>query len=138
MPDASFLSLTGAKVEAEAGQTRLANSVLHLFKAGFAPSPTSTLTNFLDNECDFDGYAAATIVAWADPVLAGAAYLTYAPTQTFSWTHVADDIGNQVGGSFLVTAGGDLYSYTVFDPTRPAQGPDQAVITQPSDLYPAG
>jgi len=138
MPDASYLSLTGAKVEAEAAQTRLVNSVLHLFQAGFSPTPTSTLADFLAAECDYDGYAALTIAAWADPVLAGAAYATYAPTQTFPWTHVADDVGNQCGGSFLVTAGGVLYQYTVFDPTRPIQGPDQAIITTPTDVYPAG
>jgi len=138
MADASFLSLAGAKVEAEAARTRLVNSVLHLFQAGFAPTPTTVLADYLANECDFDGYAALTIAAWADPVLAGAAYVTYAPTQTFPWDHVADDVGNQVGGSFLVTAGGVLYSATIFDPTRPCMGPDQAIITTPTDVYPAG
>jgi hypothetical protein len=138
MPDFSALSLAGAKLEALDGQTRLINAVLHLFKSGFVPSPTSPLSAFLDQECDFDNYAPKTIAAWADPVLAEAAYVIYAPTQTFPWAHVADDVGNQVGGAFLVTAGGVLYSYTVFDPTRPCQGPDQAVISTQSDVYPAG
>lgn len=138
MPDSSALSLSGARIEAVAGKARLANSVLHLFKFGFVPSPTSVLQNFLDNECDFDGYAAKTIATWSDPVLAGASYAIYAPTQTFPWTHVAADVGNAVGGAFLVLAGGDLYQYTIFDPSRPAQGPDQAVITTPTDIYPAG
>lgn len=138
MPDASFLALTGAKVEAAAGKTRLANSVLHCFQAGWVPTPTNVLADFLAHECDFDGYAAITIAAWSDPVLAGVGYAIYAPTQTFLWEHVADDVGNQVGGTFLVTAGGDLYSFTVFDPTRAAQGPDQAIITTPTDVYPAG
>jgi len=138
MPDFSALSLTGAKVEAIDAQSRLALSVLHLFKAGFSPTPTSTLTDFLAQECDYDGYAAKTITAWADPILAGAAYVTYAPAQTFTWEHVADDVGNQAGGAFLVLATGELYQYTVFDPTRPIQGPDQAIVTTPTDVYPAG
>lgn len=138
MPDVSYLSLTGAKVEAEDAVDRLANSVLHLFQAGWAPSPTSTLADFLAHECDYDGYAAKTITTWAEPVLAGAGYATFAPTQTFRWVHVADDVGNQAGGAFLVLSTGELYQYTVFDPTRPIQGPDQAVITQPTDVYLAG
>lgn len=137
MPDYSFLTLTGAKLEALAGKARLANSVLHLYKAGWTPDLTSTLADFLAHECDFDNYAPKTIAAWGDPVLAGAAYIIYAPMQTFTWAHVADDVGNQVGGAFLVTSGGDLYQASVFEPTRPVQGPDQAIITTPADLYPA-
>lgn len=138
MPDASYLSLTGAKLEAAAAQTRFVNSVLHLFQAGFSPTPTSTLADFLAHECDFDNYAPITIVAWHAPVLAGAAYAVYASTQTFLWAHVSADVGNAVGGSFLVTAGGDLVQYTIFDPTRPCQGPDQAIITAPTDVFVAG
>lgn len=138
MPDASFLSLSGAKVEAEDAVTRLANAVLHLYQAGFAPTPTSTLADFLARECDFDNYSPKTIATWATPILAGAGYATYAPTQTFPWVHVAADVGNQVGGSFLVLATGELYQYTQFDPTRPCQGPDQAIVTQPTDVYLAG
>lgn len=138
MPDSAGLSLVGARTEAVAGKTRLANSVLHLFKAGFTPSPTSILSDFTGQECDYDGYAALTMTTWSDPVLAGVAYVIYAATQTFPWSHVAGDVGNQVGGAYIVLAGGSLYSYIIFDPTRPMQGPDQAVIVQPTDLYPAG
>lgn len=138
MPDASYLSMTGARVLAEAGDTLLANSVLHAFKAGFVPSPTSTLAEFTAAECDFDGYAPITITTWADPVLAGAGYAIYAPTKTFRWEHDVSDVGNQVGGLYLVLAGGDLYQYTIFDPTRACMGPDQAIITTPTDVYQAG
>lgn len=138
MPDVSALSMSGAKLEAEAGVLALANSVLHLFKLGFVPSPTSPLSDFLANECDYDGYGALTIATWADPVLAGLAYAIFAPTQVFRWEHVAADVGNAIGGTFLVTAGGDLYQYTTFDPGRGLSGPDQAVITTPTDVYPAG
>lgn len=137
MPDASYLSMSGAKIEAQAGKAELANSVLRLFQFGWVPTINSTLADFAAHECDFDGYAPLTIVAWADPVLAGSAYAIYAPTQTFRWVF-ATGVGNSVGGAYLVTAGGDLYQYTIFDPSRPAQGPDQAVITTPTDVYPAG
>lgn len=138
VPDTSALSLSGAKLEAEAGVIALANSVLHLFKLGFVPDPTTQLAAFLAQECDYDGYAAKTIAVWADPVLAGLAYAIFAPIQTFRWDHVAEDIGNAVGGAFLVTSGGDLYQYTTFDPGRGLYGPDQAIILTPTDVYPAG
>lgn len=138
MPDFSALSLSGAKIEALAGQARLAASVLHLFEAGWVPSPTSTLAEFDAHECNFDGYAPLTIALWAAPLLSGSAYVIYAPTQTFRWVFDTEGVGNQVGGAYLVLAAGGLYQYTVFDPTRPAQGPDQAIITQPTDVFPAG
>jgi len=138
MPDFSMLSLSGARLEAVAGKARLANSVLHLFKAGFVPSAVSVLADFAAQECDFDGYLPKTIATWSDPVLAGVGYAIYAPTQTFLWEFDTLGTGNQVGGAYLVTSGGDLYQFTVFDPTRAAQGPDQAVITTPTDVYPAG
>lgn len=138
MPDVSALSLTGAKLEATAAQTRLAASVLHLFKSGFVPTPTTLKAEFDANECDYDGYAPLTIATWNAPKLAGVGYAIYAPTQTFSWVFDVDAVGNQVGGAWLETAAGDVYQYTIFDPTRPIQGPDQAIITTPTDIYPAG
>lgn len=139
MPDASALSLSGARVEAVAGKARLAASVLHLFKFdGFVPTPTSVLADFEAHECDFDGYAPLTIATWSDPVLSGSGYAIYAPTQTFPWTFDTDAVGNAVGGWWLVLSGGELYEYGSYDPSRPAQGPDQAVVTTPTDIYPAG
>jgi len=138
MPDSAGLSLTGARVAAVAGKARLANSVLHLFQAPFVATPTTTLAEYLAEECDFDGYTPKTIVAWGDPVLAGVGYAIFAPTQTFSWVFDTLGTGNQVGGFFLVLSGGEQYSYANFDPTRPCMGPDQAIITTPTDIFRAG
>lgn len=138
MAQINALSLNGAKIIATANQARLANSVLHLFKAPFLPSITTTKADFLAQECDFDGYAPATIAAWGAPVLLGPAWATYAPTQTFRWSLVTDAIGNMVGGWFLVTSGGELMDYAVFDPATPCQGPGQAVVTTPIEITPAG
>lgn len=138
MPDSSALALTGAKVEALAGQARLAASVLHLFQAGWTPTPTSTLADFEEHECDYDGYAPLTIATWHAPVLAGVGYAIYAPTQTFTWVLDTEGVGNQVGGAWVELSGGALYQYTIFDPTRPIMGADQAIIITPTDVYPAG
>lgn len=138
MADQNALSMAGALVQATANQTRMANSVMHLFSYGWTPTPTSTKADFLAHECDYDGYAPLTIAAWGAPVLVGQAWGTFAPTQTFRWTHDTDDVGNQVGGYFLVTSAGDLMDYCIFDPTVPMQGPGQAVVKTPIEVTPAG
>jgi hypothetical protein len=138
MPDINGLSLAGALVQATANRTRMAASVMHLFKYGWVPTPTSTLADFLAHECDFDGYAPLTIATWALPVLAGQAWATYAPTQTFRWTAGVGNVGNQAGGHFLVTSAGDLMDYSIYDPSIPVQGVGQAVIKTPVEVTPAG
>ena len=138
MPDTNALSEAGALIQSTANQARMAACVMHLFKSSFTPTPTSSLSDYLAAECDFDGYAPLTIATWAAPVLAGAAWATFAPTQTFRWTHVSLDVGNQVGGHFLVTSGGDLMDYSIYDPQIPAQGPGQAVIKTPVEVTPFG
>lgn len=139
MADESYLSLSGALVIATARQAALANSVMHLFKYGeWAPSVTSTLADFLLREADFASYVPKTIAAWAAPVLAGAGYMTYAPTQTFAWAAAGDNVGNSIGGHFIVSAGGDLIDYAIYDPPVPCQGPGQAVIKTPVEVIRAG
>jgi len=132
------LSLSGALVESTANKTRLANSVVHLFKSEFLPSPTSDKAAFLAAEADFDGYAPITIAAWLDPVLFGQGYATPAPTQYFRWEHDTDDVGNSIGGAFVVSAAGDLILYTTFDPFVSVSGPGQAVVTTPIYVSAAG
>lgn len=139
MPNTTFLSLTGAAQIAASNKTALAASVLHLFKydMAFVPSPTTPLADYTANECDFDGYAPATIATWQDPVLFGSGYAVFAPTQIFRWALETDGIGNAVGGWFLVTSGGVLRDVGVFDPPIPAQGAGQAVIVTPLEITPA-
>lgn len=138
MPDQSFLTLNGAKIIATANQARMANSVMRLFKFGFLPDITTPLATFVENECDFAGYDAITIAAWSAPVLAGASWATYAPTQTFRWTAEGENVGNQVGGHFIVTAGGELIDFAIYDPSIPVQGPGQAVVKTPIEVTVAG
>lgn len=135
--DTQFLSQAGAQVAAAAAQTRLANSVLHLFKSSFTPNPTSVLTDYLAAECDFDNYGSGTIAAWGAPVLApGNGWMTFAPTQVFTWVHVAADVTNSVGGTFLVDAGGNLIDVVIFGTPIPMSGPGQAVIVTPVEVFP--
>lgn len=138
MPDASYLSLNGAYQEAVAGQTEYANCVVHLYQSGFSPTPENVLADFAAHECTYDGYSSQTVASWIAPVLAGVGYIIYAPTLTFRWTHVAADVGNTVAGMYIVSSGGELLDYTVFDPNVNMSGPGQAVIKTPTALYPAG
>lgn len=133
-----FLSQEGSQVQATARKAALANSVLHLFKYGFNPSPSTTLTQLLAQECDFDSYAPATIATWDGPVLApGSGWMIFSPQQVFIWAHVTDDVTNVVGGWFLVDAGGALADVQIFDaPGQPMQGPGQSVIQVCVEVFP--
>ena len=138
MADVQFLSLEGALVRSTQNQSDLANSVLHLFKAGFTPSPENVLADYTAQECDYDGYAAKTIATWGAPILApGGGYMTFAPLQTFTFTPATGDT-NSVGGAYLVNAGGDLLDVVIFDTPKPMQGPGQTVQLIPSVTTPTG
>lgn len=133
-----FRSLAGALVEAAAAQTRLVNSVLHQFKSPFAPTPSTTLVELLAQECNYDGYAPAALAAWNAPVLApDSGYMIYGPQVTFVWAHVAADVGNSVGGTFLVDAAGNLIDVVIYPVAVPMSGPAQADIVTPVELFPA-
>lgn len=135
MPDTQFLSQAGAYQLAVQRQTYLVNSVIHLFKQGLSPDPSTTLATLLANECDFDNYAPITIAAWTEIVTAaGTAYLLFAPTQTWLWAHVSLDVGNMVAGHFIVSAAGDLVDVVLYGTPIPMQAPLNAVIKTPSEL----
>lgn len=138
MPDASALSLGGAKIQAAAARARNANSVLHLFKQGFNPTPTSVLQDFLDAECDFSGYSAITITTWLAEFLLGQAWATSALAQYFRYDSGAGSTGNTVAGWFLVLSGGSLTIYGTFNPVRNVQGDGQIVVVEPVEAFVAG
>ena len=138
MADTSFVSSQGANDVALLVQAQVASCTMHLFQADLvAPTPTTPLSDFLSAEANFDGYTALTITAWSDPVLAGNAWAIYAPTQTFRFTFSVG-VGNTIGGYFIVTAGGDLKDYTIFNPVEAVNAPGQAIIRTPVEVFPWG
>lgn len=128
MPQQSAMSLTGCKAIAVLEKAALVNATVHLFKAGFHPSPANVVADYAANECDFDNYAAVTIAAWGDIVLASgnAGYAIQGVLCEFLWAHVADDVQNGVGGWWVQTAAGVLRNYFEFSDSVPMQGPDQS------------
>lgn len=139
MADTSYLSQQGALDLAILTQTQMAECTMHLFNYASLPAPTplTTLAQFQAAECNFDGYAAKTIATWSAPVLAGAAYAIYAPTQTFTWVYSAGTM-NMVGGYWIALASGDLKSFVIFNPAESAAGPYQAIIRTPTIVVPWG
>lgn len=130
MPDTTNLSLSGSLDIAGLTAAELANSVLHLFKAGeISPPPTITtpVGSFTAAECDFSGYASITIAAVGDLALIGNAW-SIVVNERFDPTPAGVTVGNQVGGWYWVTAAGKLIEYGVFEPTRPAQAPGQTIF----------
>lgn len=132
------LSLTGALIIATANQARNALSTLHLFKAPFLPSPTTTKDQFLAQEADYDGYAPITLTAWGAPVLLGQGYATVGPQATFRWALETDAVGNSIAGWFFLTAAGDLIGYSVFGTPQSMSGPGQAIVTTPIQITSGG
>lgn len=138
MPDSQFRTASGALIEATAAKTRMANSEIHLLKAIDGVTPGSNLAYLEAREADYDGYAAITMVAWNDPILGTTSgYLTFGPQVTFRWTFVADGVGNSVLGYWTQTAGGDLMDVVIFADGQAMQGPGNAMVLTPVQVFPA-
>jgi hypothetical protein len=99
----------GALAIAEAIQTLLAGSDLHLFQSGSVSlTPSTTLAELDAVEADFTGYAVITIAAWLDPLLnpLGGASIECG-TQQFAIA-APYTVSNVIQGWYLTETGGDL------------------------------
>lgn len=111
-----------ARTKSALVKAALAASKVRLFKASFTPSPASPRSEFLANECDFDGYPAGgvAVAALTGPInnpTGGAAVNT--PLVNFAWTLDTDAVGNMVGGYWHETGAGALYTYVRFPSAVP-------------------
>ncbi len=138
MNDQSYVSITGALLEAQAAQAANENCVVHLFQNTLSPTPQTTLEEFAAAEATFDGYAPITVPTWSAPVLAGVGFAIYAPTLTWTWEFASAGTTNTIAGYYLVTAAGVLKEYSVFGTPVYLGAPYQAVIKTPVEVYPAG
>lgn len=133
MAQTSGMSLTGCKAVATAEKAALANATVHLFKSDFHPTPANLLADFEAAECDFDGYAAVTIAAWGDVVLASgnAGYAVLGALCEYLWAHDTDDVPNSVGGWWVQTAASVLRNFFEFGTSVPMTGADMSVSFVP-------
>lgn len=109
-------SLTGCFQDATNLKTLLANAVYHLFNNSLTPNVATPLDEFTAAECVFSGYAAKTIATWNGPVLAsGSGYMITAGQLLWIVTLADPQLIDIAKGCYLVTAGGVLRGYIVFD-----------------------
>lgn len=138
MPDSQFRTASGALVEATAAQARMANSTIHLLKDVDGVTPGSSLTYLEAREADYDGYAPITMATWNAPILgATSGYLTYGPQVSFLWVFDTDAVGNSIKGFWTQTAGGALMDIVIFGDPFAMQGPGNAIVQTPVQVFPA-
>jgi hypothetical protein len=118
-------------------QTDLINSVMKLFKFGFAPNPSTVKAELDANICDFTNYVDKNVTAWAGPTLAPSpGYQLTAPVQ--EWTVIDNTIGNTVGGYWIEDAAGNVMQIVKFDdPGVSMNSVDDAVIVTPTAFFTA-
>jgi hypothetical protein len=125
-----FYTNSGALAKATAVKTALDGGKIRLFKSSFIPLVSSVLQDFVDNECDYDGYVAGgmTVAAWNAPLLdpAGGASIEMPITQFAYGPPTDPPVTNAVGGWFYTTAAGMLLCGEFPNPI-PLQSPGQGL-----------
>ena len=75
-------------------------------------------------EADFDGYAAIVLPAPLTPYQESPnLYSIQVATQQFNWTHVMNDVGNQITFAWIEEAGGNIIQMFAFPVAVPMTGP---------------
>lgn len=116
----AFYPSTGTRALATLVQTALVNSVVRLFQDTITPTPSTTQAELIAEEADFSGYAAITVAAWLDPATDPSGNSsTQFPTVQFATTGSPPAIGNQIGGFWVETVGGDVMQIIIFDAAVP-------------------
>ena len=134
-----FFPLEGCLTTATAIKTAMAASVAHLFQSSLAPDPSTPTSDYTAAEGNFDGYADVTITAWNAPILApGTGYLISTPLLTWAWTHVSMDVGNLIGGAYILDAASKNRLVVIFDEVIPMQMAGQGIQFYVNWLFPTG
>lgn len=134
-----FFPVAGCGVTAAAVRAALANSVLHLFKSDLAPNPSTPLADYTAAEADYASYSAITIAAWNAPILApGTGYMIGSPLVQFAWATAGEDVGNVIGGCYLVDSAGNLRMSVTFTQPIPMQQAGQGIPINLVWLFPTG
>jgi hypothetical protein len=128
----------GANIEALAAQVRLVNAKVRLFQSGFVPNPQSPAADYIASECDFDGYAPVVLAAWLGPVLGPTSgWMIVAPLALFIWATTGANVGNQVGGWWIESAGGDVIDYGRYQNPLPMVGEGNVTAISAVEVFPA-
>lgn len=134
-----FYPLSACELQASENQTILALSVVHLFQSSFAPEPSNVLADYTAAEADFSGYAAETLTAWFDPILApGSGYMIQSPWTQFAFDSTPGTPTNNIGGCYLLSAGGAIRLTVIFDQPIPMEVHGQGIGFNLTLFYPTG
>jgi len=134
-----FYPLAGCLENALERQAALVNSVLHLFQSPFVPTASSVLADFDDAEADYDTYAAETLAAWFDPILApGSGYMIGSPLVQFEVGDTDPVTPNVIAGAYLTDQTGKLRWSVTFTETVPMQLAGQGIPLNLIFLFPTG
>lgn len=105
----AFETIAATVQDATERQTILALSKVRLFQSSLVPTPSTTKTELVAAEADYDDYPAGGegITAFLAPILnpAGGASIS-APTVQFDVTSAAPAVTNLIGGAWLEDAAG--------------------------------
>lgn len=135
----SFIPLSGCLANATQQQTAFAESILHLFKSTFSPTPSNVLADYTAAEADYTGYEALTLTAWLSPILApGNGFMINSPEVQFSTGDTAPATGNLIGGCYLVDSTGALRLTIVFASPVPMELAYQGIPISLTYLFPTG
>ena len=135
-----FFPLEGCRVDAAARQASLANSVVHLFTTALAaPDPSTPTSDSTSAEATYSGYAAQTLAAWFDPILApGSGYMIQSPWVQFEFADTPGTPGNQINGLFMLDSAGKNRLVVIFDQPIPMQISGQGIGFNLTILFPTG
>lgn len=134
-----FFPMEGCLASATATRTAMASSILHCFKSDFVPEPTDPLSAYTAAEADYAGYDPITLTAWNVPLLApGNGYMIASPLAQFTWTAEGEDVGNIIGGVYLVDSGGKARMTIIFTEPVPMQQAGQGFPLYLVWLFPTG
>lgn len=109
---AGFKTMAACLTDASTKRTALEDSVVKLYQSTLTPDPSTTVTELDAAECDYGGYAAATITAWGAPILApGDGYAIYSPQIQFDSVAGTE---NLVGGAWIEDDAGNVRAVIPF------------------------
>lgn len=135
----AWIPMEAALGRAEAQQTANAGGTLHLYTDALDPDGVTDKAAYVAAEADFDDYAAITVAAWYDPILAGgSAFILTMPPQQFSQGASDPVITNLIRGAYYLNAGGDLLYATRFSQDLPVEVAHAGVPVELVDIYATG
>jgi hypothetical protein len=132
-----FYPTAATAKQAAERRTVYANSVLHLFQSTLVPTAATPLSDYTANEADYDAYAAVTITAFEDPILAPVSgFMIGSPLVQFEVGAADPVVTNLIGGWYLVDSAGVIRLVGIFDTPVPMQIANQGCPVNLYDVFP--